>query len=161
MRPSMQPFSSKIRWARSRLSMQRSTEKPGNSHSIMRANQTSAPMSKNLIGRKHSCASRSSSLRQRIVCTQFQDTAPGTEDLSFLRAIPPVRGRFPRPTCSVMKSPPGFKMRRSSCTLKSPWRFITMSNAESSNGSASFPSPRGNQCRAAEASVCTAVRSAG
>lgn len=141
MRPSMQPFSSKICWARSRLSMQRSTEKPGNSHSIMRANQTSAPMSKNLIGRKHSCASRSSKPAAENCLHAISRYCSGNGRSVFPKSNSTSSRSFSAPTCSVMKSQPGFKMRRSSCTLKSPWRFITMSNAESSNGSASFPSP--------------------
>ena len=43
--PRMTPFSSRILWAHRSFSIQLSTEKPGNSHSMIRANHTSAPTS--------------------------------------------------------------------------------------------------------------------
>ena len=102
IRPSITPFFSKISCAWYRLGRQPATEKPGNSHWMIRANQTSAPTSPNLIGRYASSASSVvnpfSSKERRITFRYCLGNGRG--GTSFNKSSASSLS-FSAPTCSV------------------------------------------------------------
>ena len=123
--PSIQRVCSNICCACSNISLQLSTEKLENSHSIICANQTSAPRSKSFICIKHSCVSKMSKPTSQNLLLTISRYCSGNGRSVFHKRSSTNSRSFSAPTCSVINIPLFFKTRCISFTLKSPWRFIT------------------------------------